>query len=128
MDFIIDENLPPRVAQALNALAGRHEHRVFHVQEKYAKGIKDVDLIKLIGKDKLILITNDLKMKTRSNEFTLLKDEGVSAFLISLPRVCDFDAISVTVINKWKEIREIAEKAKQPFVCRIKLKGDSEFL
>jgi hypothetical protein len=41
----LDENLPPALARALNALAAADDHEVIHVTD-YAKGASDTDLFR----------------------------------------------------------------------------------
>ena len=46
MKVQLDENLPPALARALNALAAIDDHEVVHVTD-YAKGARDIDLFHL---------------------------------------------------------------------------------
>ncbi len=95
---------------------------------KFGKRIKDPDLFKILKEKKGILISNDLRMKTRNNEFTLLKELGITAFLISLPSGSGYWIKVKTIINYWEEIKSASEKHKHPFIRRIKMRGASEFL
>ncbi|MFA5299556.1 MAG: hypothetical protein WC389_15310, partial [Lutibacter sp.] len=70
-----------------------------------------------------IWITHDLKLKTRANEFQLIKDEGISVFIISLPSGYDFVTMYRTIIDRWEEIKQICKKNKDPFVCRLLIRG-----
>jgi len=45
MDFYFDENLPERVARALNELEGKQSSvNIYSTVDKWEKGIKDPDL------------------------------------------------------------------------------------
>ena len=129
MDFYLDEQLPKRVANALHELE-RYEdkHNVYSTEMKFGKGVKDPDLYDKLKNVNGILISNDLRMKTRSNEFTLLKELGITAFLISLPSGSGYWIKVKTIINNWDEIKSTSEKCKHPFIRRIKMRGESEFL
>ncbi len=130
MDFYFDEQLPKIVAQALNVLES-HEgvNNVFSTESEFGKGIKDVELFEKLKSVKGILITPDLKMKTRQNEFSLLKKLGITVFIISLPTGSNFELQYQTLIGKWPKIKKIlSDYGSAPFVCKIKLKGKPEFL
>ncbi len=131
MDFYFDEQLPKIVANALNVLES-HEgfNRVFSTEEKIGKGIKDVDLFHKLKKLEGILVTHDLKMTTRKNEFSLIKELGITVFIISLPSGANFELQYQTIIGAmWPNIKKIYKNRKgSPFVCRIKMRGEPEFL
>ncbi len=130
MDFYFDEQLPKIVADALNVLE-THEgvNRVFSTEIEFGKGIKDVDLFQRLRKVNGILVTHDLKMKTRKNEFSLIKELGITVFMISLPSGANFETQYQVIIGMWPDIKKILKKYKSnPFVCRIKMRGSPEFL
>lgn len=130
MVFYFDEQLPKVIAQSLDVIEQHlNKHRVLSTEEEFGKGIKDEDLFRSLKEKNGILITNDLKMMTRRNEFALIKELGISVFLISLPSGANFDLICLTIQNMWPEIKKIAEKNNyKPFVCRLKMRGKPEFL
>ena len=130
MDFYLDEQLPKIIAHALNVLES-HEgiNHVFSTEDEFGKGIKDVELFDKLKSVSGILITPDLKMKTRKNEFSLLKKLGATAFMISLKPGSNFERQYQTIISKWAEIKKIQnQQGPNSFVCRIKLRGRPEFL
>jgi hypothetical protein len=68
-------------------------------------------------------------MKTRKNEFSLIKELGITVFMISLPSGANFETQYQVIIGMWAEIKKILKKNKSnPFVCRIKMRGSPEFL
>ena len=124
MDFYLDENLTKFIADALHCLEQKDKiNRVFSTEMSLGKGIKDCPLIKKLKEVNGIWITHDLKLMTRLNEFLLLKDEGVTVFIISLPSGCNFVLQYRLVIDRWEEIKKICRKHKQPFVCRLLIRG-----
>lgn len=129
MDFYFDEQLPKLVAEALNTLE-KHDgiNRVLSTEIEFGKGIKDPDLYQLLKKCDGILITKDLKMITRKNEFSLITELGITVFFINLPDGSNFNDIYQTIIVKWQEIKKICKKRKRPFLCKIKMRGAAEFL
>jgi hypothetical protein len=77
MNFYFDEQLPKITAIALNILES-HEgvNQVFSTEIEFGKGIKDIELFENLTKVNDILVTHDLKMRTRKNEFSLIKELG----------------------------------------------------
>lgn len=126
MTFFLDENLPERVALALDALEGADGNIVKHTALEFGKGVQDPDLIPKIKKCNGILITNDDKMKSRKQEYEIIREEGVSVFFISLPKGAPFELKYKTIINKWEEIKKICRKNKHPFMCKIKMRGETD--
>jgi hypothetical protein len=129
MDFYLDEQLPKKIANALDILE-QHEaiNRVFSTETEFTKGVKDPALYPLLKQVNGILITHDLKMITRANEFSLIKELGVTVFVISLPGNVNFELMWETIFGKWSEIKRIAHKTKHPFVCRLTMRGKPAFL
>jgi hypothetical protein len=124
MDFYLDENLPHVIAEALDILEKHYKiHRVFSTELIWSKGIKDDSLIVKLKEANGIWITHDLKLKTRVNEFYLMKEEGITVFIISLPSGYDFTVMYRTIIYRWEEIKQICIKNEQPFICRLLIRG-----
>jgi len=130
MDFYFDEQLPKVVAEALNILESREGmNRVLSTEIEFGKGIKDIELFKKLKDVNGVLVTHDLKMITRKNEFGLIKELGISVFILSLPSGANFELQYQTIFAKWSEILRLHRKnGSKPFVCRIKMRGDPEFL
>lgn len=129
MDFYFDEQLPKIIAEAINTLE-KHEgtNRVFSTETVLGKGIKDIDLFRELKKINGVLVTHDLKMQTRRNEFALIKELGITVFIISLPSGANFELQYQTIIGMWPEIKKIYKKKRSnPFVCRLKMRGKPEF-
>lgn len=130
MDFYFDEQLPTVVAEALNVLESRDgANRVLSIGTEFGKGIKDADLFKKLKNVNGVLVTHDLKMITRKNEFALIKELGISVFILSLPAGANFDLQYQTIFLKWSEILKLyRNNSSKPFICRIKMRGDPDFL
>lgn len=130
MDFYFDEQLPTVVAKALDVLESQQGvNRILSSETEFGKGIMDIDLFKKLKNVNGILVTHDLKMITRKNEFALIKELGISVFILSLPTAANFDLQYQTIFAKWSQILELYRKnSSKPFVCRIKMRGDPDFL
>lgn len=60
MKFLLDHNLPPALARALNELSAPYGHSVFHLTEKFASNSADLDWIKtLIEEGDWTIISQD---------------------------------------------------------------------
>lgn len=126
MDFYFDENLPIRVANAINALEEGEQYNVYHTVITFGHGIKDLDLYPLIKEKNGILVTNDLKMLSRKNEYELIVSTGITVVFINMTRGANFVLKYKTIINKWEEIKNICRKNNHPFMCKIKMRGETE--
>jgi hypothetical protein len=68
-------------------------------------------------------------MITRKNELGLIKELGISVFIISLPSGSNFELQYQTINGIWAELKKISRKNRNTsFVCRIKMRGEPEFL
>ena len=126
MDFYFDENLPERVANAINALEEGEPYNIYHTAVVFSKSIKDPDLIPLIKEKNGILVTNDLKMLSRRNEHELIIATGITVVFINFTKGANFALKYQTIIKKWEEIKKICNNNHHPFLCKIKMKGKTE--
>jgi hypothetical protein len=80
---IIDENLSPALAKALNALfAGEHE--VVHIREKFGPSVKDADWIpQLSSGGRWIVISGDAKIAKRKAEQAAFRHSRLIGFFLS---------------------------------------------
>lgn len=125
MDYYFDEQLPPSIAGALDLLESHEgKNRVYSTSVAFSKGITDSDLFQKIRESNGILVTHDLKMVTRRKEFSLIRELGISVFLVSLPSGADYEMIWRTIVEKWPAIKEWQRKHRnKPIVCRIPIRG-----
>ncbi len=128
MDFYLDENLPNKVAHALHALERPDGHNVYSTKDAIGAGVLDTDLIIELRRRNGVFLTHDFRMITRKNEFQLIKEQGLTVFFISLPSGCDYAIIYQKIIGSWEEIKKITKKKEHPFLCKIKMRGETEYL
>lgn len=122
MDFYFDENTPPRIAKALNALEEGNDINVYHTQIKWDKGIKDPDLYPLLKEVDGILVTSDLKMMTRRAERTIMAERGIPTVIFTVPMGSNFTARYQFIFKKWEAIKKFCKNHKAPYICRITTK------
>lgn len=130
MDFYFDENIPDRIAQALNYLEGENrKHNVFYTGKEFKTGIIDVELFPLISKAKGIFITNDLKVAHRKVEIELLKELNIPTYLLCFRQGATYWERVLMIMEKWPYIKETAlyyEPNGKHYICKIKVKGKPE--
>ena len=126
MEFYLDENLPPRVANALHALEQGEGISVYHTKVAFNMGILDPDLYPKLKERNGILITNDFKMLSRKAEYQLMISLGITAFFIKFPSGANFFVKYKMIFDRWEEIKKICKENKRPFKCKIKPRGKSE--
>ncbi len=83
MKVVIDENLSPALARALNALfVGERE--VVHIREKFGPGVKDADWIaRLSSEGRWIVISGDASIAKRKAEQAVFRHSRLIGFFLS---------------------------------------------
>jgi len=83
LKVLIDENLPPALASALDALfAGKHE--VIHIRARFGPGVRDVDWIKeLSSEGQWIVISGDRRITRNRAEYTAFQNSSMIGFFLS---------------------------------------------
>ena len=83
MKVIIDENLSPALAKALNALFSG-EHQVEHIREKFGPSVKDADWItRLSDEGHWIIISGDARIAKRKAEQALFRNSRLIGFFLA---------------------------------------------
>jgi hypothetical protein len=80
---IIDENLPPALAGALNALfSGEHEIR--HLRERFGPAVQDVDWIRALNEEGgWIIISGDRRITRSRAEYHAFRTSRLVGFFLS---------------------------------------------
>lgn len=67
--MLVDENLPPALARALDALfSGKHE--VIHIRARFGPGVKDVDWIETLSAEgQWTVISGDRRITRNRTEY-----------------------------------------------------------
>ena len=81
MKLLIDNNLSPALAQALQALFP--EHKIIALREKFAPKVTDVEWITELNRDGgWAALTKDLRIRTRPHERIVLDRSNVVYFFL----------------------------------------------
>lgn len=130
MDFYLDENIPIRIANAINYLEGdKRIHNVYSTTEAFGSGVLDPDLFPKISQVSGIYITNDLKVAHRKDEFELLNHLSIGTFLLCFKPSSSYWERVLFVMKNWEYIKQTAvynEPKKCHYICRIKVAGKPE--
>ena len=83
MKVLIDENLPPALARALNAIfAG--EHDVIHLREKFGHGVTDIEWIKTLTQEgSWVVISGDRRITRNKAEYHAFRNSRLIGFFLS---------------------------------------------
>jgi hypothetical protein len=80
---VIDENLSPALARALNALFDG-EHEVVHIRDKFGPGVKDVDWIaNLSAEGRWIVISGDTSIAKKKAEQAAFRNSRLIGFFLA---------------------------------------------
>lgn len=82
MKRFFDNNLSPRLARGLNALASP-EHQVVHLKERFAAHTSDeIWMRTLAGESDWVIISGDLQIRKNPHEIRAWQEAGHTTFLL----------------------------------------------
>ncbi len=83
MRFLVDENLAPALARALQALFSG-EHEIVHLRDKFGPSVKDVDWITTLSREgRWIVISGDRRITKVKAEYTAFRNSRLIGFFMS---------------------------------------------
>ena len=110
MKVIIDENLSPALAKALNALFGG-EHEIVHIRQKFGPRVIDTEwIVQLSTEGRWIVISGDSKITKRKAEQAAFRNSRLIGFFLA-PAL---NSAKVTkqmqrLLALWDDIENIAK-------------------
>jgi hypothetical protein len=112
LNFLLDENLPPRFARALDALAHVDVGSVRTVRDHVARGISDAEWIAAVAKaGSHAVISGDRRMTTRKHELEALRKAKLTAFILAKGWAEQtFWSKAWLLVRWWPKIVELASK------------------
>jgi len=83
LKVLIDENLAPALARALNELfAGKHE--IVHLRARFGQSVKDVDWIRALSAEgRWIVISGDRRISRNKVEYQAFRTSRLVGFFLS---------------------------------------------
>jgi len=126
MNFFLDNNLPPRLARALNILSEPDGHSVVPFIDKCSDdNIKDVDWINELSKESdWVIITNDKQISKNAYERKAWLESGLTIFFLEKGwGNLHFWIVAWKLIKWWPDIINQAIKIKSNVGYRIPVTG-----
>ena len=118
MKFFFDNNLSYKLSNGLKEFG----ENVIHLRDIFSEDTPDVEWLEHIGKEGLVLITRDKRIRYNPFELSALKEHKVGAFFIGGKTLSACQLIQIIVRN-WPKIKESARKKKPPYAITIPPKG-----
>ncbi|WP_200974848.1 hypothetical protein [Echinicola sp. 20G] len=128
----LDENMPRHLAegfhtlQAPEGLKTGNKIEVKYIPKEFGLGVKDVDWIPKIGRQKACVITQDININRKSHELKLYQEHRVGMFFLRGPskkKGLSIWEMVQALAKQWPEISKIAIQEPKPFAYQITLKG-----
>lgn len=117
MILLLDENMPPRVADALHAL-GTIE--AYHVTKHLPRGATDVEIFAFLAdKPEWVLVTQDERIRKRPQELAALKHARVGAFVLTGRSNRNVEEMLAFLAGCLDEMRKVSAENRRPFVFGI---------
>ena len=83
MRYFLDNNLPPAIAEALNALSRSADCKVVHLREKFAPDTADAEWIEALGEEgDWVIVTSDRAIKKNKHERQALINSGLTVLFL----------------------------------------------
>lgn len=115
----LDENLPPALARALNALAAVDGHQVIHVTD-YAKGAPDIELFRLAVENGVkVHITADHHHRRPAERAAIIR-LGLTVFVLAKgwETLQHYDK-AARLIEYWPKIISATQLFAPGSLCRV---------
>ncbi|MDF2371976.1 MAG: DUF5615 family PIN-like protein [Rhizobiaceae bacterium] len=83
MRVLIDENLPPAFARALQELFVK-EHEIVHIRTRFGPGVKDLEWIKTLSEEgRWVIISGDRRITRNRVEYNAFRASKLVGFFLS---------------------------------------------
>lgn len=117
MILLLDENMPPRVADALHAL-GTVE--AYHVTKFLPRGASDMDVFELLREHaSWVLVTQDRNITRRPQELAALRSAQVAAFVFTGKANRSLEEMLALLVSSLEQMRKKASTTARPFVYSV---------
>ncbi|WAC10581.1 PIN-like domain-containing protein [Dyadobacter pollutisoli] len=117
----IDENISPHLASGLHILERPNgdAFEVLSIESVFGRGALDEDWLPKIGKEKGVVITQDLNIHRTRRQRELFEEHHVGVFFLSPPSKTGYQYWEMVeqIIKRWREIKKLS-KGNRPFAYR----------
>lgn len=107
--FFVDENCSNDLVIALRLLG---PNNIEHLLENFEAGTKDTVWLEYVGKNGLVVITKDQKIRKNPKEKAALLKYKIVAFFLSGKKMSGWE-LSKQLINAWEKIEAQAKRQKK---------------
>jgi predicted nuclease of predicted toxin-antitoxin system len=114
--LLLDENMPPKVADALHAL-GTVE--AYHVTKYLPRGTADVEVFAFLADKDWVLVTQDERIRKRPHELAALRGANVGAFILTGRTNRTVEEMLSFLAACLGEMRKLVEKTRRPYIYGI---------
>jgi len=118
MKFFIDNNISKKIAKGLAEFG----EDVMHLQDQFPEDAPDEEWLEYVGKNGMVLVTRDERIRWNPTELAALKKHKVRAFFMGGKKL-DRCAQIRQIVQNWPRMKEHARRLKPPFGFRIPEKG-----
>lgn len=125
MIFLFDENMPPRVAAALQAL-GTCEAR--HVVDHLPRGTPDERVFEFAAAQGWLLVTQDIRIRRNPHQRAALWQSGIGAFILTGRGSRSVEQMMIFLLERFPEILTTAAATAPPYIWGVPDRGKLERL
>jgi hypothetical protein len=118
--FILDENLSPQLAEALQLLDT--DATICYIASFFDVGTDDTTYLPVLGQCGAFLITRDTRQRRRPAELLAYKTHGVGAFILGGKNLQRWELVKQIVLA-WPQIKQAATNTKRPFAYKVRAAG-----
>jgi len=128
VNYFFDNNLPPRLAHAINTLMG-NDGTVIHLQDKFKPDTSDIEWItQLSSEGRWNIITLDNNIINKPHERKAWQQAKLTTFFLKKAWCSqDFWLQAFRLIQWWPDIVEQANKVEPGAGFRVPLKHTGRF-
>lgn len=123
--FLLDENMPPKVAAALQAL-GSCEAR--HVVDHLPRGTPDEQVFTFASAQGWILLTQDVRIRRNPHQRAALLQAGIGAFILTGRADRSVEQMMIFILERLPQIVEAARRSTPPYIYGVPDRGRIERL
>jgi hypothetical protein len=128
VNILIDENLPPVLARALNELF-KNEHTVIHIRERFGPAVKDVEWIQALSREgRWIVISADRRITRNKAEYNVFRASKLIGFFMSRSLFkSKLTKQAERLLAVWDNMIELAERVEGGAMFELPMKSTARF-
>lgn len=130
MKCVFDNNLPPKLARALNELEGEHGIEVVHLRDAFPENTDDITWIKELSTEtECFVITKDRNIRKNPHERKAWEESGLNiVFLQKSWFNHTLWEISWRMVKRWRELCDKIATLKRDQVIVLPITGKIEVM